>query len=390
MKRLLLSTRKIENIEIKEKGNRKRLRVDIIFLTILLLVLTLGTLMIFSASYPYAISHYDDGAYYIKRQIIFLCIGIGVMIFSSRIPIEIYRKASPLFYGICMILLVIVLFGGFSEGVARRWLGIPGTPLSFQPSELMKLGIILILAWYIEKNSNRKKKILNEIIIPGLILFSACALVLLEKHLSGTVIIALIGISVLFIGETSVKKMSLIYGISATVGAIVFLLTNSYAMKRIESFFNPNADVLSDKWQTTQGLYAIGSGGFFGLGFFNSRQKYSYVSEPQNDFIFTIWCEETGFLGAIILILFFVLLIWRGYKIALKASDTFSSLVAFGITSQIGIQSFLNMLVVTDLIPNTGISLPFFSYGGSSLVILLAEMGILLSISRKSRLEGGG
>ncbi|MBQ4509139.1 MAG: FtsW/RodA/SpoVE family cell cycle protein, partial [Clostridia bacterium] len=143
----------------------------------------------------------------------------------------------------------------------------------------------------------------------------------------------------------------------------------------------------SDKWQTTQGLYAIGSGGLFGLGFTNSRQKYSYVSEPQNDFIFTIWCEEMGYIGAIILIVIYLLLILRGYKIAFNADNSYSSLVAFGITSQIAIQAFLNMLVVTDLIPNTGISLPFFSYGGSSLVILLAEMGILLAISRYSRVR---
>ena len=156
-------------------------------------------------------------------------------------------------------------------------------------------------------------------------------------------------------------------------------------MKRIESFLNPNADKLSDKWQTTQGLYAIGSGGLWGKGIGNSIQKYSYVSEPQNDFIFTIWCEETGYIGAILVIVLFLLLIQRGYKIAFNSDDLFSSIVAFGITSQVGIQAFLNMAVVSDLIPNTGISLPFFSYGGSSLVILLAEMGILLSISRKAR-----
>ena len=211
---------------------------------------------------------------------------------------------------------------------------------------------------------------------------------MLEKHLSGTLIIAFIGISVLFVAGISVKKMSVSYGATAIVAGTVFLLTNSYAMKRIESFFDPNADVLSDKWQTMQGLYAVGSGGFFGVGYLNSRQKYSYVSEPQNDFIFTIWCEEMGFFGAILVIVLFVLLLWRGYRIAINASNTFSSLVAFGITAQIGIQSLLNMLVVTDLIPNTGISLPFFSYGGSSLVILLAEMGILLSVSRTSKLKG--
>ncbi len=374
---------KIENISVKKRG-----KIDFVLLGILSFLLLLGTLMIASASYPYAGSHYGDGAYYIKRQAIFLLIGIAVMIFMSNVSMRFYKKIAPAFYGVCLFLLIAVLFGGFSEGVAKRWLGIPGTPLSFQPSELMKLGIILILAWYIDKRNDEKNGIVQEILIPGAFLFGACGLVLLEKHLSGTIIIAFIGICVLFVAGTSVKRMSLIYGVTALVGGVVFLLTNSYAMKRIESFLNPNADVLSDKWQTTQGLYAIGSGGFFGVGYLNSRQKYSYVSEPQNDFIFTIWCEEMGFLGAIVVILLFVLLLWRGYKIATSAPDRFSSLVAFGITGQIGIQSFLNMLVVTDLIPNTGISLPFFSYGGSSLVILLAEMGILLSVSRSSRLKG--
>lgn len=371
--------------ESKKERTNKKSKVDSLLLTLLLIILALGTLMIFSSSMPYALSHYGDKLYYVKRQLIFLAIGLFVMLVFSRIKIEAVKKASPIFYGICTVLLILVLFGGFSEGVAKRWLGIPGTPLSFQPSELMKLGIILMLSWYLEKCKEKKKTMMREIVLPGIILFSACALVLLEKHLSGTIILALIGICILFIYGTSIKRMAGVYGITAIAGAIVFLLTNSYAMKRIESFFNPNADLLSDKWQTTQGLYAIGSGGLWGLGFLNSRQKYSYVSEPQNDFIFTIWCEEMGFVGAVILIMLFVLLIWRGYRIAINAKDIFSSLVAFGITSQIGIQSFLNMAVVTDLIPNTGVSLPFFSYGGSSLVILLAEMGILLSISRYAR-----
>ena len=374
-----------EDIGGAEKPIFQRQRTDKFLLAVLFALLILGTLIIFSASYPYAKAHYGDGAYYIKRQLIFLALGIGVMIFFSRIPIGVYKKLSPAIYMVCILLLVVVLFGGFSEGIAKRWLGIPGTPLSFQPSEIMKLGIILMLSWYIDKNLLKKPSFTNEILIPGIILFGACSLVILEKHLSGTVIIALIGISVLFIGGASIKRMSLTYGITAICGGVIFLLANSYAMKRIESFLNPNADVLSDKWQTTQGLYAIGSGGLFGLGYTGSRQKYSYVSEPQNDFVFTIWCEETGFIGALILIFLFLLLIWRGYKVALNCRDAYSSLVAFGITSQIGIQSFLNMAVVTDLIPNTGISLPFFSYGGSSLVILLAEMGILLSISRNSR-----
>lgn len=372
---------------VEKRDIIQKATIDFSFLLILIVILTIGTLMVYSAGYPYATSHYGDGAYYIKRQVIFLVIGSLAMLILSSIPTELYKKTSPYFYGICVILLILVLFGGFSEGVAKRWLGIPGTPLSFQPSELMKLGIILILAWYTDKKAKEENGLVKDIIIPGIFLFGACGLVLLEKHLSGTIIIALIGIVVLFISGASIKKMLFVYGITATVGATVFLLTNSYAMKRIESFLNPNADVLSDKWQTTQGLYAIGSGGFFGLGYMNSRQKYSYVSEPQNDFIFTVYCEEMGFIGALLLIFLFILLIWRGYVIALNTPDIFSSLVAFGITSQIAIQVLLNMAVVTDLIPNTGISLPFFSYGGSSLVILMCEMGIILSISKRARLK---
>ena len=366
-------------------GQKNRLGIDKKLLFLILTLLTLGTIMIFSASYPYASSHYGDGYYYIKRQLIFLAIGLFVLFVTCRININFYKSFSPLFYFICVVLLILVLFGGFSEGVARRWLGIPGTPLSFQPSELVKLGVILMLSWWIDRKNNSKKTLANEILVPGLILFGACALVLLEKHLSGTIIIALIGLSVLFICGTSIKKMALVYGATGVVGALTFLLTNDYAMKRIESFLNPNADVLSDKWQTTQGLYAIGTGGIWGNGLGNSIQKYSYVSEPQNDFIFTIWCEEMGYIGAVILVTLYLLLVIKGYKIALNVDNLFASLVAFGITSQIGIQSFLNMAVVSDLIPNTGISLPFFSYGGSSLVILLLEMGILLSISRVAR-----
>lgn len=372
---------------IKNKIVKKKNKLDLKLLISVILLLVLGSLMIFSASYPYAKSHYDDGFYYIKRHVVFLLIGITIMIVLSRINTKFIKKSSPIIYGICIFLLILVLFTGFSEGIAKRWLGIPGTPLSFQPSELMKLGIILMLAWYIEKTKEKRKTILIEIIFPAIILFSACGMVILEKHLSGTIILAFIGLSVLFISGINLKKSLLIYGGTGIAGGTVFLLTNSYALKRVESFFNPNADILSDKWQTTQGLYAIGSGGLWGLGYFNSRQKYSYVSEPQNDFIFTIWCEETGFIGAFCLLVLFLFLIWTGYKIAFNVEDTYDSLVAFGITTQIGIQAFLNMLVVLDLIPNTGISLPFFSYGGSSLIILLAEMGILLSISRKTKMR---
>lgn len=369
----------------KEKVANKP--VDRELLVIILILLSMGTVMILSASYPYAASHYSDGLYYLKRHCVFLVIGLIGMVTMSKIPELLYKKSSPYYFFVCVGLLVLVLIGGFSEGIAKRWLGIPGTPLSFQPSELMKLGIILMLSWWIERKKEEKKTYLSEILVPGMILFGACALVLLEKHLSGTIILALIGLCILFISGASIKRMLITYGMTGVAGAVTFLLTNEYAMKRIESFLNPNADILSDKWQTTQGLYAIGSGGLWGRGLGNSVQKYSYVSEPQNDFVFTIWCEEMGYIGAVVLVLLFLLLVFRGFQIAYNTDGVFSSLVAFGITCQIGIQALLNIAVVTDLIPNTGISLPFFSYGGSSLVILLAEMGILLSISRNARIS---
>ncbi len=377
--------------EIKQKCLKEHVlngyRVDKRLVVIILILLTFGTMMVYSASFPNATIKYGDGYYYLKRHLVFLFIGMVAMLVTSKIPITLYKRASVGFFLLCILLLILVLVGGFSEGLAKRWLGIPGTPLSFQPSELMKLGIILMLSWWADKHKNERKNFVKEILVPGIILFGACSLVLLEKHLSGTLILAFIGLSILFISGTNIKKMALTYGVTGVLGAIFFLLTNEYAMKRIESFLNPNADVLSDKWQTTQGLFAIGSGGLWGRGIGNSLLKYSYVSEPQNDFIFTIWCEETGYVGAVVLVLVFLLLIFRGFQIAINADGLYSSLVAFGITCQIGIQALLNILVVTDLIPNTGISLPFFSYGGSSLVILLGEMGILLSISRNARLN---
>ena len=361
------------------------LGLDFKFSFVLVILLVLGSIIIYSASYPSALSQYGDGSYYLKRHLIFLALGVFFMLFLSMVKVEKIKKFTPVFFGLCLALLVIVLFLGSSEGVAKRWLGIPGTPLSFQPSELMKLGVVLMLSWYYNKSNAKANSVLNQIIVPGILLFTSCGLVLLEKHLSGTVIIALIGLSVIFCSGASVKRMILYYGTVLVAGAGAFLLTNEYALKRISSFFDSNADVLSDKWQTTQGLFAIGSGGLFGLGIGNSRQKFSYVSEPQNDFIFTIWCEETGFVGAVILITLFLVLILNGYRIANKSKDKFAFLTSFGITTQVGIQAILNIAVVTDLLPNTGISLPFFSYGGSSAVILLIEMGIILSISRENK-----
>ena len=254
----------------------------------------------------------------------------------------------------------------------------------------MKVSLVLVLAWYIDRYRDKirerngfvetyKYNTLYPMIFVGI----ACVLVLLEKHLSGTIIIGLLGISVMLVGGCHVKYSLATTAVGGIAAVALFIAKNPYALKRILTFTSEDVDVLNEGWQTTQGIFAIGSGGPFGLGFSESRQKFSYVSMAHNDFIFTIWCEELGFVGAVLLVALFVAFIWRGYVVAMRAPDTFSMLTVFGITTQVGLQAFLNMMVVCDIIPNTGISLPFFSYGGSSLVMLMAEMGIILSVSRQ-------
>ncbi len=378
--------REREYIRIKTSPDR-------ILMVLVLSLVCIGSVIVFSASYPYARSQGLDSYYYVRRQVIFVALGLVGMTVAMRIPYDKYKKLAPLIYGAAMVLLVVVLLIGTSEGEARRWIAIPGVPITIQPSEIMKIGIILLLAAYLGKyaehirrrESSVKLRFLYGTVYPAFIIFPACGLVLLEKHLSGTVIIFMIGIVVLFLGGTSIFMTGGLYGLCGIGAAAAYLAMNPYALKRITTKLNENADILSDKWQTTQGLYAIGSGGLFGLGLGQSRQKYSYVSQPQNDFIFTIWCEETGYIGALFVIALFAALLFRGFTVARRAPDVFSSLVVYGIMSHITIQAILNIAVVTDTIPNTGISLPFFSYGGSSLIMLMLEMGIVLSVSRHSR-----
>ncbi len=372
-----------------KKIERVRHGVDRPMLAIIAIILLLGTIMVFSASFPSALLERGDSAHYLKRQLIFIGGGGLVMLLFSFIPLHIYKKLTPAVYVVAIFLLLVVLVIGTSEGVAKRWIQIGS--FTFQPSEAGKVGVIMMLAWYfdkfydrIQKKIDRRSIIMDGVVHPGIIMAIICGLVLLERHLSGTIIIALISVCVIFLGGVHIGWAVSIYGACGAAAIGAFLALNPYALQRILTHADENADVLGEAWQTTQGLYAIGSGGLLGVGLGDSRLKYNYVSEPQNDFIFTIWCEEMGFVGAIIVVLLYAAFIWRGFVIAKKAPDTYSSLVAFGITCQVGIQAFLNMMVVTDLIPNTGISLPFFSYGGTALIVLLAEMGLLLSISRHS------
>ena len=357
-------------------------------LALVILLVTLGAIMVFSASYPTGLSESGDGFKYLKKHLIYAGIGAVAMIAVSFVPYRLYKKWGPFAaYAVAMLMLAAVLVIGTSEGEAKRWIYIGS--FSVQPSEIMKVALILALAWYIDKYKDRMKNAIGfrekfkyNIFYPFCFIVPACGMVLLEKHLSGTIILAILGISVMLIGGCSIKYTLITSAIGGAAAFGFFIAKNPYALKRLLTFTSEDVDILGEGWQTHQGVLAIGSGGLFGLGFGQSNQKHSYVSMAHNDFIFSIWCEELGFVGAIFLIALFVAFIWRGYVVAMRAPDTFSTLIVFGIVTQVGVQAFLNMMVVCDIIPNTGISLPFISYGGSSLIMLMAEMGLILSISR--------
>lgn len=360
--------------------------VDSFLLFVILILLAFGLIMVFSASYADAKSRYGDSYYFIKRQCIMVVIGLVFMVIASRIPLRMYKNLALAAYGVSVLLLIAVLFVGDDGGGAQRWIVLG--PLRFQPSEIAKYALILTLAWYYSKYEykafdvkNEKNSNLYGTLLPLGIIGVICILVLLEKHLSGIIIIGSIGLMVMFASGIRLKLLG-IFAAVAGVGVTAFALFTDYTKRRIDIWRNPAAYPQDGGWQTLQGMRAIGSGGFFGLGLGNSRQKYSYVSQPQNDFIYTIICEELGFIGALAVLVLFALLVWRGYVIAMRAPDRFSQLVAVGISSKIALQVLLNIGVVTNTIPNTGISLPFFSYGGTALVVQLIEMGTLLAISR--------
>lgn len=368
---------------------RVRGGIDVFMLAIILIMLALGSITVFSASYPRAISEDVSSSYYIANQAKFLVIGFVVMIIAIIIPIKWYKNWAPIpAYVVSAILLVAVLFIGRSVGEAVRWIKIG--PFNLQPSELMKISLVLMIAWYAEKYEKQMKDLDRgktsykwNILYPCIILGIACVLVLIGRHLSGTIIVGCIGFFMLILAGCKLSWLLFTVLPVAAVALGGFLALNPYALKRITTFTDDNADVLDELYQTTQSIYAIGSGGLFGKGFGQSQQKYGYLGNAHTDFIFSVWCEELGFIGAVALILLFLLFIWRGYVIALRSPDKFTMLTAFGITTHVGIQAFLNMCVASDIIMNTGVTLPFFSYGGSALIVLMGEMGILLSISRQ-------
>ena len=380
----------VRQIVSTDKDNYTVVRggVDSMLLFTVLILLAFGLIMVFSASYADAQNRYNDSYYFIKHQLAMAVLGLVGMVVAAKVIIPIYKGAAVWLYGISAALLILVLIIGSSGGGAQRWINLFG--IRFQPSEMAKTSLVFMLAWYYEKFHSKifdiketKNATLFGTFIPLGFIGFICLLVAAEKHLSGLIIIGCIGFCLMCVSGIKLKLLFSMAGCGIAVVAAGAMLVD-YTRRRILIWINPEAYPQDGGWQTIQGMRAIGSGGFFGLGLGNSRLKYSYVSQPQNDFIYTIVCEELGFIGAVAVILLFSILVWRAFVIALRCPDRFAQLVAMGIGIKIAVQVILNIAVVTNVAPNTGISLPFFSYGGTALIMQLVEMGILLAISKYS------
>lgn len=439
---------------MKKKAPRRRVVVQLLggvdrpFLITIILLLCLGTVMVFSASYPYANANFNGDSYHFaKRQIIFALLGLVIMSVIAKTGIgnyHILRKFSKIALVVSIMLLAGVLVFGVNLGGATRWYSFG--PITIQPSELVKFTLVLFFADYADKYADKIKScgrfmavftsvlpfgvtlivaaatllfIKNQtvgIILGGLIgIMALCMIkvtdmrenapafyygilpymivlaivgVLMYKqpHMSGLIIMCGITFAMMFMGGTNIRYL-LAGACIGCVGIYGLAMSMGHSSDRIQVWKNPFDHLLEGGWQPAQSLYAIGSGGFWGVGFGNSRQKHLYLPEPQNDYIFSIWCEEMGFIGAMLVICIFLFFIYRGILIGLRAPDRFSSLLVIGIVMHVGLQFVLNIAVVTNSLPSTGISLPFFSYGGTSLIILMAEMGVVLAVSRYSTAE---
>ena len=354
------------------------------FFLLTLLLLCAGVIMVLSASYPRA--WYDPGhvtgsnaAYYFVRQLVFALLGLAAMWLASRLPMEFYRRWAFPFLGFTLVLLMLVPVIGVKANGSRRWLGVGG--LTLQPSELAKLAVILSFAALICRTGERMCSFRRGILPFAGILAAVVGLLVLEPHFSASVIILAIGAVMLFLGGVRLGWFAGAFG-AAGAGLALLLTFFPYASSRINTWRDPFSDTSDRGYQIVQSLYTVGSGGLSGLGLGGSRQKFLYLPEEHNDFIFSVVCEELGFIGAALILCLFALLILRGFWIAFHCRDRFSFLTVCGITSLLAIQVFLNVAVVTNLLPCTGISLPMFSYGGTALLIQLGELGIVLSASR--------
>ena len=357
--------------------------IDFTLIITIFLLLSIGLIMLLSASSPSALSESGNSYSYFSRQLIFAILGIIAMMIISKIDYRFYQKFYKHAWWISLILLALVLIAGRTINGAKRWIYFTET-LSIQPSELVKMLMIIFYAGILVKNRDELNKYGKGFIKHILMLAPIIGLLLLEPHFSASIVI--IGIcSIMMIIAGCKFWHFLATGLAVGVPAIVALVAFSpYRLQRVITFLDPWKDATGDGWQVIQSLYAIGSGGLFGAGLGESKQKFLYIPEPHNDFIFSILGEELGFIGCAIVLILFAIFIWRGILIAMKAPDMFGSLLAIGITALVGIQVIINVAVVTSSMPATGMPLPFFSYGGTALFILLCEMGVLLNISRAS------
>ena len=356
-------------------------RVDTTFLILLLLLLAVGLGMLFSASSAQSLydTGYTESTRYLQKQGACALIGLAAMVVLSRIPTKLwYQMAWPL-YAVSIALLLMVLLFGQSVNGARRWISIAG--LQFQPSEIAKFTLILLFARLTREFGSAAKEFKYGVVGFSVALLGILVPLALEKHLSAIMLMGAVAVVMMFVAGTHPKWLLAGFSV-AVVFVVIYVSFMGYAGDRITAWLHPEADPSDTGYQILQSLYAIGSGGGMGLGLGRSRQKYLYLPFQYNDYIFAIICEELGLLGALLIIVLFIALILRGYWIALTAPDRFSAVLAAGLTTLIAVQTVLNLCVVTNLLPSTGIALPFFSYGGTALAVNLGEMGILLGISR--------
>ena len=367
------------------KENRRRHlagdTVDYPFLILVLLLLAVGLTMLYSASS--AQSQYDTGyaisTRYLQKQGVCAIVGLGAMYAFSRIPVGLWHRLAWPMYGASIVLLLLVLAAGQEVNGARRWITIAG--IQFQPSEVAKFTMIVLFARLTRRFGPEAKKFRFGVLGFGTALLGILVPLALEKHLSAILLMGMVAVVMMYVAGTNPKWL-LAGAAAAAVFVIVYIRFMGYAGDRVTAWLHPEADPGDTGYQILQSLYAIGSGGVFGLGFGKSRQKYLYLPFQYNDYIFAICCEELGLLGALAIIALFAAMIFRGYWIALHGADRFSTVLASGLVTLIAVQTLLNLCVVTNLLPSTGIALPFFSYGGTALAVNLGEMGIVLQISR--------
>ena len=355
--------------------------LDVPFLVLTVLLVMIGVIMMFSASYARAYAEEQNSTYYFARQAIFALVGIGIMLFVSRLNYQMWRAVSMIVLAVSIFFLILVPFLGTEDHGAKRWIYLGF--FSFQPSEVAKLAVVMSFASLMSVYREKMRTFRYCILPFAIILLVVCGLIARECHFSGILIILALGATMMFLGGADLKWF-VIGGIAVAAFAVIYLSTMGYASARITAWRDPESDPTGDGYQILQSLYAIGSGGLMGLGLGRSRQKYLYLPEEHNDYIFPIVCEELGFVGAVAVILLFALLIIRGYWIAMHARDRFGALLAAGITTHLALQTFLNIAVVTNFLPATGISLPFFSYGGTALLMQLFEVGLILAVSRQN------